>query len=664
MLLRPITPDRRSILASNRMYLRQPLSLLLIALLTLGDGGCNLLGKRSKTPDSELEHYKSLARNVVSRDIETPTTDPTSLAVGPPRTLRNMQGEQNWWNLSLQDAIQTAFSNSRVLRDLGGAIVRAPDAVKNSYNPSITGTDPQGGMEAALSDFDAMVSSSVMFEKNDRMLNNFVTAGGARIYQQDLVTMQSQISKKTVAGTIATLRGVSMYDENNASFNRFPSIFDSWLEAELRQPLMQGAGTRFNRIAGPNAKPGQINGVVIARLNNDMSLLDFELGVRDFLSNVENAYWELFFAYRDLDARIRLRDAALENWRGVKAILAAGQAGGTAEREAQAREQYFRYEEEVQNALSGKLNDITTVNNGSGAGTFRGYGGVLVCERRLRLMIGLPITDDCLLRPSDEPSAAPLIFDWNYASAEAVTRRAELQKQRLLVKRREMELLANRNFLQPRLDMVGRYRYRGLGHDLLGDTVIPPDPADPANSFSHGSLNNVFSGNFQEGMLGAELNFPVGFRRAYGAVQNSQLLLARECTVLREQERQVTHDLSNALAELERAHQLLLTTYNRLEAAQLHVDILKEKIAQDLPVNLDQLFDAHRRRTDAELQHQRARVEYMLAIKNVHFEKGTLLDYGNILLAEQNRRTLLRPLAQPVEQVEVIETPAMISPAS
>jgi len=36
-------------------------------------------------------------------------------------------------------------------------------------------------------------------------------------------------------------------------------------EAYARQPLLQGGGVDFNRIAGPNGTPGLINGVVIAR---------------------------------------------------------------------------------------------------------------------------------------------------------------------------------------------------------------------------------------------------------------------------------------------------------------------------------------------------------------------------------------------------------------
>jgi hypothetical protein len=45
-------------------------------------------------------------------------------------------------------------------------------------------------------------------------------------------------------------------------------------EAEL-QPILQGAGA-FNRIPGPNATPGNYNGILIARVNTDITLADFE----------------------------------------------------------------------------------------------------------------------------------------------------------------------------------------------------------------------------------------------------------------------------------------------------------------------------------------------------------------------------------------------------
>ena len=40
-------------------------------------------------------------------------------------------------------------------------------------------------------------------------------------------------------------------------------------------------------------------------------------------------------------------------------------------------------------------------------------------------------------------------------------RREELRRQRWIIKQRELELVANENFLKPQLDLVSRVRSRG-----------------------------------------------------------------------------------------------------------------------------------------------------------------------------------------------------------
>ena len=107
--------------------------------------------------------------------------------------------------------------------------------------------------------------------------------------------------------------------------------------------------------------------MLVARINTDVALTDFEIAVRDLVSNVENAYWDLYYGYRDLDAKVKARDAALDTWRKIYALYETGRRGGEAEKEAQAREQYFRFQEDVQTALSGEILDGTRVGNGSAA---------------------------------------------------------------------------------------------------------------------------------------------------------------------------------------------------------------------------------------------------------------------------------------------------------
>src|SRR6185369_5537350 len=172
--------------------------------------------------------------------------------------------------------------------------------------------------------------------------NNVFFGGGTRLLQQDANIYQTALTKRTAVGSTLSLTSNTAYDSNNAPGNQFFSSWNQNIEAQVRQPLLQGAGADYNRIFGPNGIAGLPSGVLLARINTDSSLADFEIGVRNFVSDVENAYWDLYFAYRDLDAKVAARDAALETWKRVAALHAAERKGGEAQQEAQAREQHFR----------------------------------------------------------------------------------------------------------------------------------------------------------------------------------------------------------------------------------------------------------------------------------------------------------------------------------
>ena len=500
-----------------------------------------------------------------------------------------------------------------------------PRAASTSDRPAIQQTDPRFGVDAALSAFDAQFSTSLYGEKNDRALNNEFFGGGTRFLTQDVLVLQSQLSKRAVTGTQFSLRHIVDYDHNNAPSNQFPSAWNANLEAEFRHPLLQGNSMLYNRIAGPGNVPGLYNGVLIARVNTDVELTEFEISVRDLVSNLENAYWDLYFAYRDLDAKIAARDAALDTWRRIRALYESGRRGGEAEKEAQAREQYFRFQEEVQNALSGLLIDGTRTDNGSPGGTFRGNGGVQVAERRLRMLIGLPPSDGRLLRPADEPLTAPIDFDWTETTHEAVMRRAELRRQRFETRRYELELIASKNHLLPQLDTIGRYRFRGFGHDLL-------DPSGNNPPFDN-AYETLTGGDYQEWQVGVELTVPLGFRRGAAAARNAELQLCRSRALLREQEHQVLHGLAGAMAEMERAFVVSQTAFNRLDAARQQLAAIKAAFEAD-KAPLDLLLEAQRRQAEAESRYFRALAEYAIAVKNVHYAKGTLLDYDGVYLSE------------------------------
>src|SRR4029079_12516169 len=172
------------------------------------------------------------------------------------------------------------------------------------------------------------------------------------------------------------------------------------------------------------------------------------------------------------------RDSALETWKKTAALNRTGSRGGGADREAQARSQYFLFRAQVEEALSN---------------VFRG-------ENRLRYIMGMSMSDGKLIRPSDEPTTARVAFDWSGIHCGGIPRRVEIRRQKWEVKRRELELIAARNFLLPRIDAVGRYRWLGLGDELINqnhrDFNLPGSSA----------FSSLDSGNFQEWQLGLEAN--------------------------------------------------------------------------------------------------------------------------------------------------------------
>ena len=268
-------------------------------------GGCS--GRAAKPIAGQREGYLRAATAIEYPDLDA---NPSSQAQDTPRPLTiNADQPPEFQDITLEETIHLALANSKVLRDLGGFVLRTPGAQRSTYDPAIQETDPRYGVQGALSAFDATFTSSLYHQQNNRALNNVFFGGGTRILKQNADTFQAQLDKRTVYGGEFALRQHTYFDSNNAPGNAFASAFTVDIEAEARQSLLRGMGADFGRIGGTSKTPGVYTGVLIARVNTDISIADFEASVRDFIGDVENAYWDLYFAYRDLDAKISARNS-------------------------------------------------------------------------------------------------------------------------------------------------------------------------------------------------------------------------------------------------------------------------------------------------------------------------------------------------------------------
>ena len=133
---------------------------------------------------------------------------------------------------------------------------------------------------------------------------------------------------------------------------------------------------------------------------------------------------------------------------------------------------------------------------------------------------------------------------------------------------------------------------------------------------------------------------PVDYRRrqAQSGVRNAELVWARERAILKDTERQIIHDLSNAVSDKERAFAVLQTARNRRRAAEHQYEILTNPASRDTrrrgESDFNLILDAERRAAEAETAYYRTLTAYAVSLKNVYLEMGKILDYCNIHFAE------------------------------
>ena len=580
--------------------------------------------------DAELEHYKHEATSIAYADIHEPIPDAVRNSLKP-RTLGDRQRDK-LWELTLAEALHTSLANNRVIitgaaAGIGGKSVLAnPNAAVSVRDAAIQESGVlfgRRGLEAALADFDAQFTSSMVWGRDEQVQNNAFTGFGitpGTTAISETGTFRSQLQKQLAYGAVFSVGHDWDYLGTNSPATLFPSVFRGNIRAEYRHRLWAASGAEFTRIAGAvNQNFGAITGVsqgmLIARINHDISLAEFEAAVRNGLKDAEDAYWNLYLQYRLYDTAVTARASALRSWRDAKAKLEVGGGVGPANQaqpftpadEAQARDRYYETFAAAEVALS----------------------ALYTAEIHLRRLMGLAMNDGRIIQPVTVPTVAPFAPDWRASIVEALSHRLELRRQGWNIKSLELQLRAARSLTNPRFDFVSQYRVNGFGDRLFGENDNDGATAQGFRS----AYETITQGNQTGWMLGFELSMPIGFRSALSQVRNIELRLAKSREVLALQEREISHDVALAFQELAVKHGTAKSNFHRLNAATDRVKLVEDRYNEGRE-KLDLVLRAQTSVADAERAYYESVAGYNKAIAAYHFATGTLLEYNNVHLAE------------------------------
>jgi Outer membrane efflux protein len=580
---------------------------------------------------------------------------PETLQCYEPFSHENLPSEDRMRDWSLEDCISIGLQNAKMLISTPGLNLQSgsmassissaqPGQVPSVYDPALvalTGSsqplaiDGQGnriaprgsvranqvgGVEQALSEFDAQYSAIFGYNTTDRPRN----VGQGNVFNPQLfkatdASLQNAISKRLATGTVVTARTNTVYSRNNvpASFNSLfssnfgravPSDYTASLEFQINQPLMRGRGALVNRIP-----------VLLARANEENATHQFEANVRNLLRDIEHAYWDLYGAYRNVKVSQDAYEFANRLWRVAQARSESSETTPAAVAQAFGRVAQFKAQLHI--AIHGSPipgNDQL---------------GLIGRERVLREKLGL-VHDGWFIRPSDIPTQARVHFDWETAKGEMLSRNTELRISKWNIKQRELEHISAKNQLLPQLDLVGTYRFLGVGDNLISaDRTGLTFPNPGSNAFE-----NLTSGDFQEVTARLELTpARLGARGEKANINATLFGLKKAHEELKIKETATELVLSQAWSNL---HSTFISAIDFADQMQAHMaeiksynDLIDEKTGE-LNVLLDQMLRAEEFKARAEQQFNQSVVEYNKSIVNIHYIKGSIFDLNNVSLGE------------------------------
>ena len=623
----------------NRRHLAALTSIVSVTLII---AGCQPQQPIYLREGSNLSQYLDRATQVEYPDVHAQSLEEVT-ENHQPVTLRHPDfGE--FWDLSLEDCVAIALQNSKILRGYGtpglqgnrvapGAdgLVNNPAGAGTTYNVAIresepgslgfayqgprrginstagglttnTGLDAAQGVEAALAEFDANFSAVARWDRIDAPTNTvpslFTDNFSPALRREDTISINSQLSKKSAAGTTFSIRNLNTFSSNNRpSFFSNPTAFqafDNWwtasVEAEARQPLLRGRGTAINRTP-----------VIMARIGTDQEIADLEAILQNMLCNVEIRYWDLHCAYRAYEAARQGEDSALATWSLVNNKFQAGE--GEPNEAAQTREQYFSFRSAKNQALADLLD----------------------AETNLRWLMGLANSDKRMVRPVDEPASVLVEYDWWHIYDEALTRRPELRKERWELKKRDLALAYARNGLLPQMDVVALYRVLGLGQKLAGGSSSSPE----FPNWGSRAYDQLEDFDYNELSLQLEFGMPVGFRRELANVRNAQLKLAREHARLEDMELDAQRELAMVFRAKDTNYELAQDHANRWVASAEEERIQNARWKEG-KTTIDRVLDARRRKAQSQIDYYRSLCEYNKSIALLQRRKGTMLEYCGV----------------------------------
>lgn len=468
-------------------------------------------------------------------------------------------------HLTLEDAVRRTLANNYAIE-----VVR--------FNPAIE-TARVVEAEAA---FDATFFANVTNSKVDRPTGSQLFAT-----QRDFFELSTGVRKLLASGAQVSASYSLTRTKQDFVFQVINPEYFSSLILEIRQPLLRNFGIDFNRSL-----------IVIAKNDRRISDLAFRRQVRDTLRTVEELYWRVVQARRDVVITARV----LADFEAIYEYLVARQA--------------FDITPVQISATKAGLEQAR-------ADFVRRRANVFDAEDRLIALMNDPdinLAEAMELIADDFPELQPIAVDRLAEVQTALENRTEIKEQTLRVANAKIGVGRAKSGELPRLDLSFRATHDGLARN------------------ADASFDELSRRKFIEYFVGVELEVPIGNRGPRAASRRAQLQHAQAIAQLRRVFEEVIFDVNLAVRQLETSFDQIGPSFESAEAREREVNSIVARAERKDFNTLRAELDARqgpRGLTNARRAMLSAMVDYNIAVIDLERAKGTLLQYNNVVITSE-----------------------------
>lgn len=511
-------------------------------------------------------------------------------------------------------AAQTATPTALTLADATGrAIAKNRDVVIEREGANIA----DANIERAHGAYDPVLRGEARYR--DSVVPTTSLLSGAP--QDELaphfrgVTSSASLTQLLSNGATLSFNAASGFEQTNNFLTLISPAWTTQIGVEARLPLMQ------NRAIDPARRA-----IRVAQVGKERSSLSLRRTLLETVNAVEQAYWTLVAAQRDVEIKQQSVTLAETQQSDVQARIDAKTtpesdiAQPTAEI---GRRKGDLYASEETRARAERALKLLMLENESDP----------LWETELRAVDAPDLT----IAPTAGQAAGQAAADLQAALKDATENRPELADVAARLKLQDIDIEAAHDRLKPQLDLVASYTARGLsGNEHDAKVPIQGIPVVFNDDFDGGpftSLGNLARMRFPDASFGVQVSIPLGNRAAKADVAVAQSA-KRQTLSLRDKEAQrIAVEVRNAVTALQTASQRLEAARVSREAAEVQQQAEQDRFQAGLTTT----FLVLTRQNDlaaARVTETTALAAYRRGLAELARARGTLLRDRNITLEE------------------------------